>query len=177
MSESMSSARRRFLLIDQGLVVVLVTAAINAGLAWLMMRKSSRIPLFGGLDSVAADVVATSFFLPYLTCLISTPFARKQVANAGIPKLGPTAGPGFLRRLADLRARSRGLRIGLVGVLVFAPLVIAGLWAAGFDAMTFAEFLTFKTLLSAAMAAVVGPLCGYWVLAERAGEDAGESLP
>src|SRR5215831_8006335 len=88
-SAGMSPAHRRYLLVEQGIGAAIFNFALNAGIAWLLFRSRDVVPLWGD-RSIAGDTIATSMILPFLTTLIVTPTARRQIRAGRIAALGWT---------------------------------------------------------------------------------------
>ena len=85
----MSPAHRRYLLVEQGIGAAVFNFALNAGIAWLLFRSQDVVPLWGD-RSIAGDTIATSMILPFLTTLIVTPTARRQLRAGRFASLGWT---------------------------------------------------------------------------------------
>ena len=70
----MSSAHRRWIVINALLVTALINAVVNAGIAWLSAGGRSRIPLWAtpivGGPSTLTDTAGTLFILPLTTTII-----------------------------------------------------------------------------------------------------------
>ena len=76
----LSQRHRRFLLIEQGAIPGVFNVALNGLIAWGLFRSSVAVPLWGE-SSVGVDLLATGFLLPFLTCVIVSPFVSKQVRS------------------------------------------------------------------------------------------------
>src|SRR5215510_9258235 len=61
----MSSAHRRYLLLEHGLGAAATNFIINAVIAWLTFRGVARVPLWG-YQSIAGDTIGTSLLLALL---------------------------------------------------------------------------------------------------------------
>lgn len=159
----MSPDQRRFLILDQTIGTGLITAAINAGFAWLAFRQASAVPLWG-INGIVADLAVTLFLLPFLVCVISTPIARKKIQNGSLQRLDwRREDLGLLGKLPT-GARRRGLVLSLVCMSVLIPAVAGGLLALNVNAMSPNGFLVFKATYTGVLAAIVGPLVGIWAL-------------
>jgi hypothetical protein len=164
----MSSAQRRYLLVEQGLGAGVFNLVLNALIAWLMFRGRQTVPLWGE-QSIAGDTIGTSFLLPFLTCQIVTRLAHRQVRAGRLVALGWTraAHPwlGWLPRGTG----ARGAVLGLAGVAVLAPAAIAMVRGLGAAPMSLWGFVTFKAGFAAAAALLVTPLVALWAIAEAPG--------
>src|SRR5262245_37741695 len=88
-SPRMSRGHRRYLLVEQCVGSAVVNFAINAAIAWALFRGLERVPLWGD-QSIMGDTVATSVILPFITALIVTPLARREVRTGRLAPLGWT---------------------------------------------------------------------------------------
>jgi hypothetical protein len=160
----MSPAQRRYL-IEQAVGSCVVNLPLNAVIAWLLFRGLPIVPLFGP-QSIAGDTVGTSLILPFLTCLIVTRLARRELRH------GRVAAPGWTRATHPVLAwvprgtLARALLFALVGVLTFAPLTIVALDKLGVESMSFWGFITFKACFAAFAGLFVSPLCAACAIAE-----------
>lgn len=78
---NLSQEHRRFLLVEQCAIPTVINLIVNALIAWLINRSVATVPIWGG-GSVSLDLLATSFFLPFIVCL-------KVFWAAAIAKLAP----------------------------------------------------------------------------------------
>jgi hypothetical protein len=167
----MSAAHRRYLLLEQGVGAAAFNFVLNAVIAWLMFRGEEEVPLWGQ-QSIAGDTIGTSLLLPLLTCLIVTRIARGHMRAGRVAPLGWTRAShpalGWLPR----GTLARGLVLGLVGLVVLAPLTILGLIAVEVAGLTVRQFVAFKGAFAAFEAAIVTPLIALWAIAEATGQEA-----
>ncbi len=157
----MTTAQKRFLLLDNGVGSVVVNLFINAVIAALMFRGAPEVPLWG-LSSIAGDTIGTGFFLPLITSLIVTPLARRAVHDGRVETLGPTAAG------ADRMPKKtlwRGALLGVVGVLAVAVPTVVLLIALGVTTQRYWSFVAFKALFAAALGAVATPLIAVYAIA------------
>ena len=161
MDLGMSSAHKRFLLLEEGVGSVVVNLVLNGLIAALMFRGTAAVPLWGQ-QSIAGDTIGTTFLLPLITCLIVTPLARRQVRAGRVP---PVAGAPLALRWMPERAFTRGATLGLITAVAIAPPTIAALAALGVTQQSFWGFVAFKAVFAAALGAVVTPLIALWAIA------------
>ena len=89
----------RYILIDQGVIAIVVTVALNWGIAWLIFRTEESLPLTGPV-SIAGDVYATCLLLPVIACFIVTGITRRAVRLGRIPSRSTSSvRPGMLGKL------------------------------------------------------------------------------
>src|SRR3990172_9456895 len=123
---AVSSAHRRFLVLEQGLGAGIVNVVINAGIAWLAFRGATSVP-FWGQQSLAADTIGTCFVLPLLTSLMATPLCRRRVRSGALPALGWTRVSHPALAWLPAGTLARGLVLGLVTTVAVAPATLAAL--------------------------------------------------
>ncbi len=160
----MSPEHKRFLLLEQGVGSVIVNLIINSVIAFLLFRGAQSVPLWGQ-QSIAADTIGTTFFLPLFTCLIVTPTARRQV-RAG--RVAPLAGQPLGLASMPERTFRRGALLGLITAVVVSPPAIAALTMLGVSQQSFWSFVVFKAVFAAALGAFVTPLIALWAIAGSA---------
>jgi len=158
----LSQEHRRFLLIDQCLIPTIVNFVMNGLIAWLLNRSASTIPLWQG-SSVALDLIATAFILPFAICIIVSATIKSKVLSGKISPLLPNQFPNsrWFKRLALFR----GLFLGILGV-IFGALPI--LWALSLgQAQPFPviSYILFKAVWAALIASLITPIVGWWALA------------
>jgi hypothetical protein len=166
----MTDVHYRYLWLEQGIGAAIFNVVVSAGIAWLLFRPLDVVPLWGP-QSIAGDTIATCFFLPFLTCLIVTRLAHREVRRGRLPapRWRRTSHP-VLRRLPAGTGR-RAVVLGVLGVLLVAPVTIALLDAANIGALGFTGFVSFKALYAGVLGAAVTP-----VVALAALGDAEDSL-
>jgi len=152
----------------------MITVALNGATAWLIFCDSETV-LFWGSKSIASDLVCTTFLLPLLLCLISTPLARREVRKGRIPPLRRRREDHWYLRWLPIRARMRGLALGTVCALVFSPMALLTLAALEVTSMDLWTFVVGKAVLSGVLAGLLGPLVGLWgiVQLDESTEDVG----
>ncbi|MBW2425644.1 MAG: hypothetical protein JRG86_15470, partial [Deltaproteobacteria bacterium] len=114
---TLSERHRRFLLVEQGLIPTVFNLVLNGLIAWALFRSAAAVPLWGE-SSIGVDLVATSFLLPFLTCIIVSALVGRQVDAGKMPRLPSDQFPhsGWFRRSSFVR----GLFLGVAGVLFAA---------------------------------------------------------
>lgn len=131
-------------------------AVFNGVITWLMLKSGPALR-WGGEHSFAVDVIATGLLLPFIVALIIIPLQRSKLAKG---KLAPMdLGKGSrMQSLADRFPASTfksALLFGLIGMLIIAPLTLAGLYMLGIDEITPLQYAVFKGLWAGLMAAVL----------------------
>jgi len=164
---AMSSAHARYLFVEQLVGSAVVNFVLNALIAWGMFGRLSVVPLWGQ-QSIAGDLFGTAFLLPFLTCLIVTPVARRQVAQRGFGGLGWSRASHPWLRALPARTVWRGVVLGGACVVSVAPFLLGTLDVVGIQSMSVRAFVLFKALMAAVLAAVVTPLIALWAIAEAA---------
>jgi hypothetical protein len=161
----LSPRHLRFLVLDEVLGSIVVNLAVNAAIAFGVVRTLASVPLWG-VTSIAADTLGTAFVLPVLTAFFTGLLVRAQVVRRLLPPL-PTASlrSAFSRR----HWLQRGTLLGLAATAAVGAPVVAVFALCGPPALTPSAFIIFKATFAAALGAVVTPLLGWWALEEASG--------
>ena len=168
----LSAEHRRFLVVDQGVVPAIFNLLINGGIAWLLFRSASVVPLWGE-SSIGVDLIATAILLPLLTCLIVSRIVASQVRSGKLSPLPalqvPTAGWSHRSVLG------RGLMLAAVCLVGAAAPLVTALSLGRSQPFDVNAFIAYKALWAAMLAAAVTPPIGWWALAQasRGGGEAG----
>jgi hypothetical protein len=138
------------------LVSGISNTVFNGVIAWLLLRSGPALR-WGGEHSFAVDVIATGLLLPLIVALIVIPLQRNKL-NKG--KLAPVnLGPAsVLQSLADRFPASTfksAVLFGLVGMLLIAPLTLAGFLVLGIEEIAPAQYAVFKGIWAGVIAAVL----------------------
>jgi len=154
---------RKLLVVDQGIVALVINIAFNGGIAWLLFRSMSEIPLWGE-SSVGVDMIATAVLLPVFSCLIVSKIVVSQVRSGKIPPLQGDQIPksGWSHRPAVIR----GLFLGTCAVFLGAAPVVAALSIADSASVDASAFIGYKAVWAGLMAGVVSPPIAWWALAD-----------
>lgn len=160
----MSSDHRRFLLLEQGVGSALFNLVFNAGIAYLMFRHVEVVP-FWGQQSIAGDTIGTTLLLPLITTLIVTPVARRRVRAGKLTPLGWSRLTHPALGWLPAGTVARGLVLGLICMVAFAPLTLVALRAFEVGEFSFWRFVAFKAGFAAFLATLVTPLIALWAIA------------
>jgi hypothetical protein len=128
-----------------------MNGVINPAVAALQTRGQEVLTLWSTSGGVGPDTLGTSFFLPLMTCLIVTPLVRRSVRRgtiARLPPAGRSSPPGLLRR---------GLRLGLLGLVLFGIPLVAAMALLGVGEVARTPFLYWKAASTALLGALVTP--------------------
>lgn len=166
----MQPVHRRYLYAEQGLGCGVVTALINAGIAWLMTLDRTELPLWGAV-STAGDVLSTSFVLPLLVCLIITVQTRRGVRTGRFPPLDIPDAMLPLLPWIPTSARRRSARLALAGFLLVGVPTTAALAVLHPRPMEAGTFIAFKTIFTAIFAGLLGPVVARIALADSTGDE------
>lgn len=156
----MSSVHKRFLVLEVGIGAAVSNLLFNALVTWIAFMHLPEVP-FWGQQSIVGSTISTNFLLPFITCLIVTPLARKR---PGVPPrdMGP------LLRLLPEKTVSRGLLLGVICSIVLSPLMIFGFIQLHVTSMTVLQFILFMALLTAVEGALITPLLAAYAIGRRA---------
>ncbi|NWG73891.1 MAG: hypothetical protein HXY24_04680 [Rubrivivax sp.] len=144
----------------------LINAGINAPLGWVAVPAQHMLPIWG-VPGVALDLVTTAFGSAVGMLVVMTPQIRRKMASGRLAR--PTLPAPVRSRLAHWphRTWSRALSLGLLTVLVAAPLPLASMAVLGVAGLDRGGF----TLLKGGFALAVGVLLAPVVLAAAVAED------
>ena len=143
------------------MVSIVLSIIISLVFAWLVFPATGVIPM-GGMGGIAFDLLPTTFMIIMMTTValsILTGARRKKGAVSPLNLAVP--GSGLNLRLARVLPDNfflRGLVLAISGCIIFIPLTIAGLDAAGVGSMTFWTFMGFKAVYGAFLAVLFTPV-------------------
>lgn len=128
----------------------------NGVIAWLLLRNSPALH-WGGEHSFAVDVIATSFLLPLIVALIVIPLQRGKLNKGTLApiNLGATSITQSLADQFPASAFKSALLFGLIGMLLIAPLTLAGFYLLGVEEINPLRYVVFKALWTGLIAAVL----------------------
>lgn len=120
-------------------------AVFNGLIAWLLIRNGPPLQ-WGGDHSFAVDVLATAFLLPLIVALIVIPLQRGKLRKGKLSAI--TLDPSsLLQKVADRFPAGTGqcaFLFGLVGLLVIAPVTLAGFYLFGVQQVSPLAYALFK---------------------------------
>jgi hypothetical protein len=140
----------------EALVSGVSNAFFNGIIAWLLLRSGPALQ-WGGEHSFAVDIIATALLLPLIVALIVIPLQRSKLRKGKLQAISLAKTSG-LQQFADCFPRATGksaLLFGLTGLLVVAPLTLAGFYVLGVEEVVPLNYALFKGLWAGAMAAVL----------------------
>jgi hypothetical protein len=157
-----------YLILFQGVGAGVLNFFINAAIAMAMFYSIPLIPLWG-MQSIMADFLGTIFILSFITSCIVTPMTHKTVATEKLPASTWRRGSHSLLGRLPSKNLPRAAAFGLVFLLVFAPVVIVAVYASDIRELAFREFIIFKGVYAAVLAAIVTPIIALAALGDTAG--------
>lgn len=141
----------------------------NGLIAWMIFRSATAVPLWGA-SSVAVDLLATAFLLPFLTCVIASPIVRRHVRDGKVPPLATGELP--YSRWFERSTLSRGLLLGAAGLLFSAVPVVWALGVGQAQPFPVSSYVAYKAVWAAMLACLVTPVVGWWALVSASGSPA-----
>ncbi|SFJ18742.1 hypothetical protein [Planctomicrobium piriforme] len=165
-AQGLTPAAWRYLIVDQGLIAIGVNFLINYLIARSAFAELKVVPLHGPL-SIAEDIAATCFFLPFIACLIVSHLTGFEIRKGKFPALPPFR---FARYLGEYLSQSifpRALMFGILGRFLVAPVAIAAVEASGVQSLPLSTFLIFKGAFASALGIVACPLFA-WIAMHQA---------
>jgi hypothetical protein len=131
-------------------------AIFNGWIAWLLLRDGPDLG-WAGKHSFVPDVLATAFLLPLIVALIVIPLQRRKLRQDKLQAI-ELAPDTWLRALVQRFPQGVGrssLLFGVIGLAVFGPLALLGIYAAGTVSFSPAAYAVFKGAWAGLMAAVL----------------------
>jgi hypothetical protein len=128
----------------------------NGLIAWFLLRSSAALH-WGGQHSFAVDVIATGLLLPLIVALIVIPLQRSKLSKGTLAPIHLGAG-STVQSLADRFPASTfksAVLFGLIGMLLIAPLTLAGFYLLGINEISPAHYAIFKGIWAGIIAAVL----------------------
>lgn len=159
---TLSAEHRKFLIVEQGLVPTVFNLLLNGLIAWALFRSAEAVPLWGE-SSVAVDLLATAFLLPFLTCLIVSSIVGRHVRDGKVDTLRADQLPHS--RWFTRPPIARAALLGGIGVVFGAVPLVWALSLGSSQPFAVSSFVMFKAVWAAMLAAVLTPIVGWWALA------------
>ena len=163
-----SREHRIFLIRDQIFGSIVVNFLLNALIAWIAFRSVEVVPLWGLVNSIAADTIGTALILPIITSLVVTRLVAMEVRHGRLPPL--PAADVFASQWPRRSSFQRGAVVGLASILLAGVPVVAVFALAGPTELRTGPFIWFKAAFAAALGAFVTPLLGWWALGRASSE-------
>ena len=151
---NISHSHFRYAIVNQGIISVIINFFINGAVTWLFFRNENEIPLFG-MKSIAVDIIQANFYFTFYTCFFITravygDVVRKKISpilsNTTILKKYP---PGYF---------FGSVLLGIFVTILFTPLIVGLMMLIQLDSFTLSEFIIFKSIWGALMAAFWAPI-------------------
>ncbi|CAA0094787.1 Uncharacterised protein [Halioglobus japonicus] len=138
------------------LVCGISNAIFNGLSAWFLIKNGPGLR-WEGEHSFAVDVIATGLLLPLIVAFIVIPLQRSKL-NKGQLQAIDLGERSLMQSISNLfpasTARSAGL-FGLIGLLIIAPLTLAGFYLLGVAYVSPLQYAIFKGLWAGVIAAVL----------------------
>jgi hypothetical protein len=163
----MTGAHYRYLLLEQCAGGALFNVGFNLAIAWAMFRALPSVPLWGTM-SIAADTLSTCFLLPFMTCVIVTRLAVREIRR------GRFDAPGWRRSSHRILGRlptntqARALLLGILGLAVVAPPTLLVFVALGVTELPLRDFLIFKSTYAGVLGGIFTPIVALASLGDAA---------
>lgn len=151
------SAPRPFSWLHSALPAGVINALINGAIGWFIVPEGTLLPTWE-LPGLGADVVATAFGISFGTGLAVTSLARAELRAGKVlaPPISPRWREGFARWPRS--TFHRAVNLGVISVVLFAPLPLLALWAFDVESVTRAAAIAFKAAFSFVQGALVTPV-------------------
>ena len=173
---SLLASQRRYLLVGQALIPAMINIVVCGVIALTDYRNLDSLPVWGFPQSIAMDLIGTSFLLPSITCMIATILIRRDVRRLAVEPIDPdTEIPVWLRWLP----RSLLLRSVLCGMVggVFVGIPVATiLLTLPMNGLSLPAFLAAKLTFVAVYGALVTPLIAIRALGDSQRKTLGTAI-
>lgn len=153
----LTGAHYRYLVLEQCIGGALFNFAFNAAIAWPFFHGLSRVP-FWGVTSIASDTITTCFMLPFMTCVVVTRLAIREIRRGrfDVPGWRRSAHP-ILGRL-PANTELRGLVLGVLCLLVVTPVTLGVFVSSKIETLPFRDFLIFKSTFAGVLGGIFTPI-------------------
>jgi hypothetical protein len=153
----MTGAHYRYLVLEQCIGGALFNVGFNLAIAWPMFRTLPSVPLWGTM-SIAADTLSTCFLLPFMTCVVVTRLAVREIRRGRFDPPGwRRSSHRILGRLPS-NTQVRALLLGALGLAFVAPVTLLVFVAMGVTSLPLREFLIFKSASSGVLGGIFTPI-------------------
>lgn len=147
----------RMILHGQTCTPFIANAVINALAGWLTFRNKPHVPVWGSQETVFADLLGTSFFLPLITSLVASAIVSRAVAAQQLRPIKASELPSCLHWFRQ-NVWTRSALFGAAGLL-FAVLPVGLLCVAlGQDHLSVAVYVGVKVVYAVILGMIVTPL-------------------
>jgi hypothetical protein len=162
---ALAPAHRSFLIRDHIVGAAVLNLILNAVIGWAVFRSLTTVP-FWGPQSVATDIIATAFILPFVSCVVISAVTRSQVRRHKLP--APTWPASRYPLLARLPKSTllRGAVLGVVASVAVGVPVVLTVHAFEVTEMGLGYFVAFKAIFGATLAAGVSPVIALRALSD-----------
>lgn len=152
---------KRYILLKQLLLPAFINLTLNGLICWLVLKNTSVIT-FWGKSSIGIDLLITAFLIPFITSLINSYVIAEQVVNGKLEPMNMRSNQvtGWLLRPTYLKSTFLGLIcIAFAGLPTI--IVLQMIWN---DPISLWNYVLFKSLWAAVLAAIVSPLIAIWAI-------------
>lgn len=155
----MEKAHKHYLIGEQVIGSGIINFILGVGIAYALFRGMDVVPMWGH-KSIGGDILATSFLLTMILCLIVTPLTHKKISSGHLPKLAWRRTSHPLLSKLPAKTFPRSIVLGIVYMAVIGLLAIGILHLLGIQQMVFSfwSFVFFKASFAALVAALSAPV-------------------
>ncbi len=156
------------LLLSQAIGSIVCNIPLNAALAWFTFPPVATLPIWARSNCVGFDTIGTSFFLPFITCLVLTPITRRLLRKRTFAAIPRAELNGFVRFWPN-NFVGRGALVGFlcaISVGIITPTLLVQM---GILAMTKVDVTVYKAVYTAILGVIVTPLFGLRALSDEKG--------
>lgn len=174
-SLKLHAAQIRYLGIAHVVISILINAVVCATIGLVDYRDMPLIPVWGLPKSMALDLIATSFLLPAITCMIATPLTRRDVSRGTVDRIDRP--PPWLARLPT-SLPMRAFVFGIAGLITMGALlswILSSQLAVG--EVQSEKFIVAKVMFACCYGAIVTPTVAIIAMSEAGFSEENSGLP
>lgn len=157
----MDSHHKKYIIGEQGIGCAIINFIFGGAGAYFLARSLPAVPMWGskpGDTSISGDILGTALILTFLVSVIITAVTRKKIKDGQLLPISWRRSSHSLLRLLPANNMLRGLLLGVVFMVILAPIAIFALSVFNVNQMSLWPYITFKASFSAVNAALIGPL-------------------
>jgi hypothetical protein len=136
----------------------LSNAFFNGLACWYLIKDKGDMP-FWGAHSFGVDILATAFILPWIVTLILVPLQKSKVRKGKVNTWNSSLPASHFMYYLAARFPNKlwlnAILFGLIGMLMFAPLLLMLLFIGQVEVFTAAEYAVFKGVWAGILAALL----------------------
>lgn len=151
-------------------IPAVINFLLNGTIALILFQSLEVVPLWG-MQSINADTLSTTFFLPFFTYLGITPLIRRELSLNHIHTINlPQQICKVLIKVPD-KTIIRALVVGILSFFILGPVSLFIVSSLKIIELGFWNFIIFKAIFATGLGFLVTPLIGLWILGDSRTEN------